>query len=71
MNRVALEERLEQTERNVSEAKRHVVRLRELMAEVQRGDIDIRLARNLVWQFERSLAAHICERNRLRRQLGL
>jgi phage shock protein A len=66
-----LQERLDQNERNVSEAKRHIERLRKLRGELQRGSIDFRLATNTLKQFEQRLAAYIGERDRLRKELGL
>ena len=63
--------RLAQTERNVSEAKRHIARLQKLLTELQRGGNDIRLATNLLRQFEQRLATYIGERDRLRQELGL
>jgi len=63
--------RLAQTERNVSEAKRHIARLQKLLTELQRGGNDIRLAMNLLRQFEQRLATYIGERDRLRQELGL
>jgi hypothetical protein len=71
MDRLREQERLEQTERNVSEVKRHVARLREVVAELQREGNDIRLAMNLLQQFEQRLAVHIGERDGLRKELGL
>ena len=69
-DRVKLQERLGQTERNVSEAKWHIDCMRELVRELQRGG-DLRLAKNVLRQFEERLAAYIDERNRLRKELGL
>jgi hypothetical protein len=68
---LGLMECLDQTERNVSEAKRHIERLRERMGELQRGSNDLRLATNMLRQFEQRLAAYIGERDRLRKELGL
>ena len=65
-----LQERLEQTERNVSEAEWHIDRMRELVRKLQRGG-DLRLAKNMLRQFEQRLAAYIGERDRLRKELGL
>jgi hypothetical protein len=70
LDRVRLQERLEQTERNVSEAKWHIDCMRELIREPQRGG-DRRLATNVLWQFEQRLATYIGERDRLRKELGL
>jgi len=70
LDRVRLQERLEQTERNVSEAKWHIDCMRELVREIQRGS-DRRLATNVLRQFEQRLATYIDERDRLRKELGL
>jgi hypothetical protein len=70
-DRVKLQERLEQTERNVSEAKWHVDCMRELAREIQRGGRDLRLAKNVLRQFEERLVSYIDERDRLRKELGL
>jgi hypothetical protein len=70
LDRVRLQERLEQTERNVSEAKWHIDCMRELVRELQRGS-DRRLATNVLGQFEQRLATYIGERDRLRKELGL
>jgi hypothetical protein len=70
LDRVRLQERLEQTERNVSEAKWHIDCMRELVKELQRGS-DRRLATNVLRQFEQRLATFIDERDRLRKELGL
>jgi predicted DNA-binding protein YlxM (UPF0122 family) len=73
---IGLQERWDQNEGNVSEAKRHIKRLRELMDELQRGSDelqrgsnDLRLATNMLKQFEQRLAAY--ERDRLRKELSL
>jgi hypothetical protein len=71
MNREKLRERLDQAERNIADARRHVGRLRELVAELQRSGSDLRLATNLLHQFEHRLATYIAERDRLRKELGL
>ena len=71
MDLVELQDRLEHTERNISEAKRHIDRIRELVIELQRGGNDLRLAMNLLRQFEQRLATYISERHRLRKELGL
>jgi hypothetical protein len=70
LDRVRLQERLEQTERNVSEAKWHIDCMRELVRELQRGG-DRRLATNVLRQFEQRLATFIGERDRLRKELGV
>ena len=70
MDRVRLQERLEQIERNVSEAEWHIDRMRELVRKLQRGG-DLRLAKNMLRQFEQRLATYIGERDRLRKELGL
>ena len=71
MDRVMLQERLEQTERNVSEAEWHLGCMRELVREIQCGGMDLRLATNMLRQFEQRLATYIGERDRLRKELGL
>jgi tRNA U34 5-carboxymethylaminomethyl modifying GTPase MnmE/TrmE len=74
---IGLQERWDQNEGNISEAKRHIKRLRELMDELQRGSDelqrgnDLRLATNMLKQFEQRLAAYIGERDRLQKELGL
>jgi hypothetical protein len=70
LDRVRLQGRLEQTERNVSEAKWHIDCMRELVREIQRGS-DRRLATNVLRQFEERLVTYIDERDRLRKELGL
>ena len=65
MDQVQSQDRLEQTERNISEAKRHIARLRELSFQLQRHDI--RLTMNMLQQLERRLATHIGTRDRCRR----
>ena len=69
MDQVQSQDRLEQTERNISEAKRHIARLRELSFQLQRHDI--RLTMNMLQQLERRLATHIGTRDRLQKELGL
>jgi hypothetical protein len=71
MNRATLRERLDQTEHNIGDARRHVARLRDLVAELQRGGSDLRLATNLLQQFEHRLATYIAVRDGLRKELGL
>jgi hypothetical protein len=71
LDRVRLQERLEQTERNVSEARWHIDCMRELARELQRGGSDLRLAKNVLRQFEQRLATYIGERDRLRKELAL
>jgi predicted RNase H-like nuclease (RuvC/YqgF family) len=70
-DRVKLQERLEQTERNVSEAEWHIDRMRDLVRQHQRGGRDLRLAANVLRQFEERLFTYIDERDRLRKELGL
>jgi hypothetical protein len=70
LDRARLEERLEQNERNVSEAKWHIDCMRELVRALQRGG-DRRLATNVLRQFEQRLASYVDERDRLRKELGL
>jgi hypothetical protein len=70
LDRVRLQERLDQAERNVSEAKWHMDCMRELVREIQRGGRDLRLAKNVLRQFEERLVTHIDERDRLRKELG-
>jgi hypothetical protein len=71
LDRARLQERLEQTERNVSEAEWHINCARELVRQLQGGGRDLRLATNMLRQFERRLATYIGERDRLRKELGL
>jgi hypothetical protein len=71
LDRLRLQERLEQTERNVSEAKWHIDCMRALVRQLQPGGRDLRLATNVLRQFEQRLAAYIGERDRLRKELGL
>jgi hypothetical protein len=65
MDQVQSQDRLEQTERNISEAKRHIARLRELSFQLQRHDI--RLTMKMLQQLECSLPisarATVCRRN--------
>jgi hypothetical protein len=71
LDRARLQERLEQTERNVSEAEWHIDRMCHLVRQLQRGGRELRLATNVLRKFEQRLATYIGERDRLRKELGL
>lgn len=71
MYRQTPQERLEQTERNIVEAKRQITRLRQMISELQRQGNELRMAMNLLSQFEHRLTTYIGERDRLRKELGL
>ena len=71
MDRAVMRERLEQAEHHVSLAKRQMVRLHEIITELRRDAHDIQPAKNLLHQFEKTLASYIANRNRLRVELGL
>jgi hypothetical protein len=65
VDRTTLERRLLQAERHVLEGESHVARLRAVIAERQRQELDAKEATDVLWQFEELQAAHITERDRL------
>jgi hypothetical protein len=70
MDAALLKQHLELAERHVLEGDRHVMRQRELVAELERDGHDTTDANILLRQFEDLLAVHIQHRDRLRTELG-
>jgi hypothetical protein len=69
MERAEMRERLEQAELQVSDGERQVARLRGMIAEFGRQGDDAQPVMNMLHQFERALASHIANRDRLRKEL--
>jgi hypothetical protein len=65
-----LKKHLEQAERRVLDADRHVMRQRDLVAELERDGHDTTEANTLLRRFEELLVLHIQVRDRLRKELG-
>jgi len=61
---------LEMAQKHVTEGEQHIARQRRLIAELERDGHDTALALELLREFERSQAAHVAERDRLRAELS-
>jgi hypothetical protein len=70
MNRDLLKDHLAQAERRIAEGRDHVERQRQIVEEVVRGGEDARRSTALLELFEKTLAAHVEERDRLRNELA-
>jgi hypothetical protein len=70
MDRAVWQEHLAQAERHVVEAEKRVARQREIVADLERNGHRATAARGLLAAFERLLAMHLADRERLRRELG-
>jgi hypothetical protein len=71
MDRAVWQEHLAQTEWHIVEAEKRVARQREIVAELERDGHRATAARGLLAAFERLLAMHLADRQRLRRELGV
>jgi uncharacterized coiled-coil protein SlyX len=71
MDRAVWQEHLAQTEWRIVEAEKRVARQREIVAELERDGRRATAARGLLAAFERLLAMHLADRQRLRRELGV
>ncbi len=70
MDRAAWREHLAQIEGRVIEAEKRVARQREIVAELERQGRRATAARGLLAAFERLLAMHLADYQRLRKELG-
>jgi hypothetical protein len=70
VDRVIWQEHLAQAERHVVEAEKRVARQREIVADLERNGHRATAARGLLAAFERLLAMHLADRERIRRELG-
>jgi hypothetical protein len=70
MDRAMIKRHLAQAERHVLEGERHVARQRQIAASLVEHEVSARLARDLLAQFEKLLALHVADRDRLRAQLA-
>jgi hypothetical protein len=73
MDHATLQARLAEAERHVAESKQRIVRQREVLRELERdahADAAAR-ARELLAKFEETLALHIADRDRLRKQFEM
>ena len=66
-----LPERLALAELQVSDGERQVARLRSMIAEIGRQGDDAQPVINMLHHFERALASHIADRDRLPNELRL
>jgi hypothetical protein len=71
MDRAVWQKHLAQIEWHVVEAEKRVARQREIVAELERAGRRATAARGLLAAFERLLAMHLADRQRLRKELGL
>jgi hypothetical protein len=71
MDRAVWQQHLAQIEWHVIEAEKRVARQREIVAELERDGRRATAARGLLAAFERLLAMHLADRQRLRKELGL
>ena len=70
MNRTMLTEHLAQAEEHVALGNRHIVRQRELIAELARDGHDTAEAKTLLASFEEMQTLHLQHRDRLRHELA-
>jgi hypothetical protein len=70
MDRAIWQEHLAQAERHAVEAYDRVARQREIVAELECSGHQTTAARGMLAAFERLLAMHLADRNRLRKELG-
>jgi hypothetical protein len=70
MDRTVLEDHLAATERHLDEAEWHVANQREHLSRLERDGIDTAEPARLLAELEEVLAAHIADRDRLRKELG-
>jgi Spy/CpxP family protein refolding chaperone len=70
MHRDMLLDHLAQARRHVAQGEQHVMRQRELVAEMERDGHDTAQSRALLKQFEELLALHVADRDRMERELA-
>jgi hypothetical protein len=70
MDRALWQRHMEQAERDVAEANRHIARQQEIIAELYERGQDTQSERDLLAQFESLFAIHTAHRDRLRTELG-
>lgn len=70
MDRALIQDHLAMAERHVAEGEEHLDRQTALIAELERDGHDSRTARDLLGTLKESLALHIADRDRLRRELA-
>ena len=68
--RHVLLEHLEQARRHVAEGERHILRQRELVAEMERDGHGTAEARRLLEQFEEMQTLHVADRDRIENELA-
>ena len=69
MDRATLERHLAQAEMHITASEHHLVRQREIVAELANDGRDLRSAQALLTQFETMLGNHVAERDRIRARL--
>jgi hypothetical protein len=69
-DRLLLQEHLARVEQRIADSERIIARERASIAGLQRANLEVKSARELLAQFERLLAMQIADRDRLRRELG-
>ncbi len=70
MDRATLERHLLEAEMHITEGEHHLVRQREIVAELANDGRDLRSAQALLAQFETMLAHHVADRDRIRADLA-
>jgi hypothetical protein len=70
MDRATLERHLLEAEMHITEGEHHLVRQREIVAELANDGRDLRSAQALLTQFETMLAHHVADRDRIRADLA-
>ena len=65
-----LKQHLAQAQQHVDLGERRVAQLRELVAKLERDGRDPAQAKKLLSSFEKSLAQHVVDRDRIRRELA-
>jgi hypothetical protein len=65
-----LQEHLARVEQRIADSERIIARERASIARLERANLEVKSARELLAQFERLLALQIADRDRLRRELG-
>ena len=71
MARANLKHLLEDAEMRVQRGQRHLDRQREAVAALERADQDTTMAKRLLKIFEKALAIHVADRDRLAKRLAL
>ncbi|WP_120708254.1 hypothetical protein [Rhizobium jaguaris] len=70
MDRELLEQHLKLAKQHVAQGRRHIIRQKQIIFELARGQHDTSQARQLLSTFEELQLMHVAERNRLQKELA-